>query len=118
MNALVGAGGIYSNVKDLAKFTQAHFNLKNRELNLTQKSTFSIPEYGMDVGLAWNIIEPIPGKNWHMHNGGTGGYTSILAMDTTSKTGVIILTNVSAFHPKARSIDLLCVELMKSLYSN
>ncbi|MBO3118016.1 beta-lactamase family protein [Winogradskyella sp. DF17] len=116
LNALMGAGGILSNVEDLAKFTIAQFNTGNKELALTRKSTFEIPKYRMEVGLAWNIIKPEPKLTWYMHNGGTGGYSSIMAMDTENKIGIIILSNVSSFHNKARNIDQLCLGLMQNQY--
>lgn len=116
LNSLIGAGGILSSVQDLAKFTIAQFNTENKELELTRKSTFEIPKYRMEVGLAWNIIKPKPELTWYMHNGGTGGYSSILAMDTENKMGVVILSNVSSFHNKARNIDQLCLGLMQHQY--
>lgn len=116
LNALVGAGGILSNVEDLAKFTSAQFNTENKELELTRESTFEIPAYQMEVGLGWNIIKPESEIVWYMHNGGTGGYSSILAMDTEKKIGIVILSNVSSFHNSAKNIDQLCLGLMKSQY--
>ena len=116
LNALVGAGGIISNVEDLTQFLTAQFDSTNRELALTRKSTLEIPQYRMEVGLAWNIIQPDSTQTWQMHNGGTGGYTSIMALDTDSQNGIIILSNVSAFHPKSRNIDQMCLGLMKSQY--
>lgn len=116
LNALVGAGGILSNIEDLSKFAIAQFNIDNKELELTRKSTFEIPEYQMEVGLAWNIIQTDSKQKWHMHNGGTGGYSSIMALDIESENGVIILSNVSSFHENARNLDQLCLGLMKNQY--
>ena len=70
----------------------------------------------MEVGLGWNIIKPESEIVWYMHNGGTGGYSSILAMDTEKKIGIVILSNVSSFHNSAKNIDQLCLGLMKSQY--
>jgi len=116
MNSLVAAGGILSNVEDMTKFTLAQFDPMNKELELTRKITFEIPKYEMNVGLAWNIIQPEPELTWYMHNGGTGGYSSIMAFDTDNKNGIIILSNVSAFNQNARKIDQLCLGLLKSFY--
>ena len=116
LNALVAAGGILSNVEDLSKFVIAHFNIQNKELELSRKTTFEIPQYHMEVGLAWNIIKPDTEHTWHMHNGGTGGYTSIVALDNDNKNGIIILSNVSAFNEHARNIDQICLGLMKTQY--
>ncbi len=116
LNALVGAGGILSNVEDLSKFVLAQYDPQNKELELTRQSSFEIPKYKMKVGLAWNIIEPDSDHSWYMHNGGTGGYTSIMALDEENKNGIIILSNVSAFNKSSRNIDQLCLELMRTQY--
>lgn len=97
LNVLVGAGGILSNTEDLSKFALAQFNSKNDELELTQKPTFKINS-NMSIGLGWHIIAAQSGDTWIWHNGGTGGYSSSMALDIENKNGVIILSNVSAFH--------------------
>jgi hypothetical protein len=38
-----------------------------------------------------------------------------MALDFKNKTGVVILSNVSAFNPYQDNIDQLCFELMKTL---
>ncbi|MDN3593552.1 serine hydrolase domain-containing protein [Zunongwangia endophytica] len=116
LNALVGAGGILSNVEDLSKFAIAQLNQENKELELTRKTTFEIPEYQMEVGLAWKILKPDPENKWYMHNGGTSGYSTMFALDIENEIGIIILSNVSTFNENARNIDQLCLELMQSQY--
>lgn len=116
LNSLVGAGGMLSTVEDLAMFIQAQFNPENKALSLTRETTFKIPAYQMEVGLAWNKIKPDSQHTWYMHNGGTGGYSSILAMDTDNKIGIVILSTVSGFHSQNRNIDQLCLGLMNNQY--
>ncbi|MBK7873080.1 MAG: beta-lactamase family protein [Saprospiraceae bacterium] len=113
LNALKGAGAILSTVEDLSKFVQANFK-PNAALELQREKTFTINP-NLDVALGWHIIKTQSGKTWHWHNGGTGGYTSSLAMDVTGQESVIILTNISAFHPKMSNIDQLCFTLMRTL---
>ena len=113
-DVLSGAGGILSTVTDLSKFVNAHFNPENRELELTRMPTFTVNEK-MKIGLGWHIVKTESGKEIYWHNGGTGGYSSSIAMDTELKNGIIILSNVSAFNPDMRNIDNLCFSLMKNL---
>lgn len=114
LNALVGAGGIYSNVMDLSKFVLANFNDKNEALTLQHKPTLTINKE-LSVGLGWHIInsKDTGGSNWHWHNGGTGGFSSECVMDLKSETAIILLTNVSAFSFKAVKLQKLLLELMK-----
>lgn len=112
--ALIGAGGIYSTVEDLTKFAFAQFDSANAELALTRTKTFQENDY-RDVGLGWFIVNRKSGDKWYWHNGGTGGYTSSMVIDVKKKNGVIILSNISAYHRSYRNIDNLCFALMKTL---
>lgn len=111
-DVLFGAGGILSTTEDLVKFADAQFNPKNKELTLTRTPTSDIDE-NMKIGLGWHLLKSKNGKDLVWHNGGTGGYSSSMTLNTNDKTAVIILSNLSAYHPKMRNIDGLCFELIK-----
>lgn len=113
-DALAGAGAIFSTAEDLSRFAVAHFDARNTELLLTQKPTFRLNE-NMHIGLGWHIIEQANAGNLIWHNGGTGGYSSSMALDVEKQNGIIILSNVSSFHEKKGNIDLLCFSLLKLL---
>lgn len=114
LEALAPAGNVLSSVQDLSKFVIANFDTKNPVFQLQQSKTISINK-NMDVALGWHIIKTKTGKNLHWHNGGTGGYTSSMAVDVHNKKGVVLLSNVSAFHPKTGNIDALVFKLMETL---
>ncbi len=107
---LFGGGGILSTTVDLAKFAKAQFNSNNKELSLTRKPTFVINDK-KKIGLGWHVLKSERDKELFWHNGGTGGYSSSIAVNVESKTAVIILSNVSSFNPKMENIDKLCFEL-------
>lgn len=113
-DALAGAGAIFSSVADLAKFGNAQFDSTDTKLAMTQQPTFN-PNNGFKVGLGWYILNQENGKELLWHNGGTGGYSSSMALDVQSKQGIIVLSNVSAFHPFRSSVDQLCLSLMETL---
>ncbi|MDH7448462.1 serine hydrolase domain-containing protein [Aquimarina sp. 2201CG14-23] len=110
----VGAGGILSTVEDLSKFAIAQFNSKNIELELTRKKTHEIRK-GRSVALGWHKIKNENMNEFYSHNGGTGGYTSSIAVDVENENGVIILSNVSSYHNDYESIISLCYELFNTL---
>lgn len=114
LEALAPAGNVLSSVQDLSKFMIANFDLENEVFQLQQSKTKSINP-NMDIALAWHIIKTKTGKNLHWHNGGTGAYTSSMAIDVVNKKGIVLLSNVSAFHPKAGNIDALVFQWMKIL---
>ena len=107
-DVLFGAGGILSTTEDLAIFANAQFNPKNKELELTRRTTFDIKE-NTKIGLGWHKLESTNGENLVWHNGGTGGYSSSMVMKVEEKKAVIILSNVSDINDK---IDALSYELI------
>lgn len=111
--ALVGCGGVFSNVEDLSIFAKAHFNLADRVLSLTRTKTFQ-ESNKRSVALGWFIIHQ-PGYDWYWHNGGTGGYSSSMVINPETGNGVVILSNVSAYHKKSDEIDHACFKLMRNL---
>lgn len=110
-DVLFGAGGILSTTEDLVKFAIAQFDPKNTDLTLTRTPTFNINE-NMKIGLGWHLLKSKNGKDFVWHNGGTGGYTSSMAINVNDKKAVIILSNLSAFHHKMENIDKLCFKIM------
>ncbi len=113
-SVMVGAGGILSSTEDLAKFALAQFDDSNRELKRTRKPTFEMNEQLM-IGLGWHIVKTSAETELYCHNGGTGGYSSSLVLNTCQANGVMILSNVSAFHPQSTRIEQLCFSLLGTL---
>jgi hypothetical protein len=64
----------------------------------------------MEMGLGWHIVRSQDGKEIHWHNGGTGGYSSSMAVQVDARSAVIILSNVSDVNEE---IDDLCFELLR-----
>lgn len=112
-DALKGAGAILSTTEDLSKFMSANFR-QDSVLSFQREKTFSVSGK-MDVALGWHILKPQTGGPWHWHNGGTGGYSSNMVMDVAKKSGIVILTNVSAFSARMANVESLCFTLMKML---
>jgi CubicO group peptidase (beta-lactamase class C family) len=110
-DVLFGGGGILSSAEDLQKFAFAQFNPINRELALTRQTTFVINNT-MKIGLGWHILKRENEQELIWHNGGTGGYSSSMALNIRNKKAVIILANVSGIN---ENIDNLCFQLMKKI---
>jgi len=113
-DALAGGGAIFSTVEDLSKFALAQFDDNNNGLTLTQKPTFKVNK-NMSIGLGWHILKRKNGRELIWHNGGTGGYSSSMALDIENRNGIIILSNVSAYNKEMGNIDQLCFGLIKTL---
>lgn len=113
-DALFGAGGILSTTEDLTKFAIAQFNPKNKELELTRKTTFDI-KGDTKIGLGWHKSTTTNDDDIIWHNGGTGGYSSSIVMKVEKKTAVIVLSNVSDVNDK---INALSYELLNNTKNN
>lgn len=110
-DALFGGGGILSTAEDMVLFAQAQFDTANKDLALTRNVTFDINEH-MKIGLGWHMLTLPSGQEVLWHNGGTGGYSSSMAVNMDNHTAVIVLSNLSAFSSENGKVDKLCFELM------
>lgn len=99
LGALTAAGAMLSNVSDMVKYAKANFDSENVVYQLQQQETFRINKT-FSVALGWHIYKPEPKKVsiWHAHEGGTGGYSSFIALNIKKRSGVIILSNISGLH--------------------
>lgn len=111
MGQFEGAGAILSTANDLSKFVKAHFEDKENAYSLTTLPTF-MANQNLRISLGWHILQDEQGRDMYWHNGGTGGYSASVFMIPETQKAVIILTNVSAFHPKASTIDELGFKLL------
>lgn len=117
ITSLAGAGAIISSVSDLAKFTVANFNRENAEFNLQRKKTFKANPV-TNVALGWHMVnfKLAGGNEWHIHDGGTGGYRSVIIMDVKQQNGVVVLSNVSGLYLfKGEKITQLAITIMESM---
>jgi CubicO group peptidase (beta-lactamase class C family) len=114
-NAMNPAGGILSNTVDLSKFAIANFS--NDSILLFQRQQTYDSKYNA-IALGWNLFKfgdtGVP--SGYFHPGGNGGYSSSLIVDTNDKLAIVVLTNVSCFHPKGENIYILGFELLRNLY--
>jgi CubicO group peptidase (beta-lactamase class C family) len=113
-DVMISAGGILSSVYDLSKFAHAQFDDENKDLLMTQQPTFIFSEK-LSFGLGWHIVKTKNGENLLWHNGGTGGYSSSMILDKENRTGVIILSNVSAYNKLSGNTDKLGLGLIGTL---
>jgi serine-type D-Ala-D-Ala carboxypeptidase/endopeptidase len=94
---LTGAGSFLSNAADMVKFIKA--NLKDTYSPISpQLIACHKPQMNGEIGLGWHIAntaldETIGMKGVLWHNGGAGGYSSYLAIDKATKSGLILLSN-------------------------
>ncbi len=104
-DALAGAGALRSTADDMLAFARANLGLAEvpERLRLAMHDmrtpTADVGRVGEKIGLAWAIIparkEPERPETF-VHNGGTGGFRSYLAIAPAAKAAVVVLCNSAA----------------------
>jgi CubicO group peptidase (beta-lactamase class C family) len=113
LNVFVGGGGIKSTAKDMAKYIRAHLT-DTTYYFLTQQPTIDYTEQN-SAGLGW-VWWKNGGRNYVSQTGGTGGYSSCAFFERSTRTGIVMLTNVSSFlAAKGESITQMGIELHRAL---
>jgi len=116
LNVLSGGGGIKSTAADMAKFLRAHLT-DTTYFFLTLQPTFKYTEHNT-AGLGWAWYTN-GSKKFVDATGGTGGYSCCVIFERSTQTGIVLLTNVSAFlASKGEYITKLCRELYDSIPSD
>lgn len=87
------AGGIFTCAEDLARFARVQIDRADPGVVLTQKVVFTMSE-GEHVALGWHVYDWTTGWRTLNHNGGIGGYTSTMNVDTANRCAAIVLSNV------------------------
>jgi CubicO group peptidase (beta-lactamase class C family) len=99
-NALAGAGGLVSTVRDQLKFIEIQLDAASggklplrAPIRLTQEAQLENGATSENEGLGWMIDSA--GRYWH--GGGGGGFRSFVGFDPKTKRGIVVLaaTNLS-----------------------
>jgi CubicO group peptidase (beta-lactamase class C family) len=95
MNGWAPAGGIRSTPADVVRYAQALLNGSAPGMDALTPRWESGESGAQKVGYAW-FTEEIEGRMVTWHDGGTGGFASIIVLDRASHRAVIVLSNTNA----------------------
>jgi CubicO group peptidase (beta-lactamase class C family) len=97
MPAIQGTGAIRSDINDLLTFAAANLGLVKTDLypamQLAHIPRISKGKNEGEVTLGWTLEKANDGDEYLWKDGTTGGYKSIILLNRTKKTGVVILAN-------------------------
>ena len=112
MHFIDPAGTIKSTLSDMLKYAQAQLSVPNYDLAFMQLSqvplndTLPMPTgtlwEGNTMGLGWWHNQEQGSEDFIWHGGSTDGHTSFIGFSPTTKTAVVVLSNLSANHPAGR----------------
>lgn len=105
---LTGAGGIRSSAADMLTFAQAALDPKS-PIAPAMRTALSVRAPGLhervEQALGWIVMHPEPGRELLLHDGGTGGFRSVLALEPAKGRAAVTLIN-SAVEPAATDLVL------------
>ena len=116
MNALAPCGGLFTTAEDLAIFLRAQFEPADAAITLTQVPVFTIEE-GYRVALGWHLVDWKQGWRMLNHNGGIGGYTASLFVDSKNHCAALVLSNITNDEVPGEKVRQLCRDLIRGLES-
>jgi serine-type D-Ala-D-Ala carboxypeptidase/endopeptidase len=113
---LAGAGALRSNMHDMLTFLDANIGEPRSDLERAMRVSHRpyadhvalptlVAGQPIGVGLAWHVLT-LGAINLAFHNGGTGGYRSVICFDPARRVGVVLLTN------SARDADDIALDLI------
>ena len=95
---LPGAGALRSTANDMLTFLAANLGLTKTPLAPAMAAMLSVRRPtgtpGMEAALAWQVLTR-DGQEFMLHDGGTGGYRSLIGYDPKNKIGVVVLSNTA-----------------------
>lgn len=93
---LAGVGGVRATLEDMVRYVQGNLGLSESPispaLELAQKKVGEQPPMAMN----WMLAQ-VGERTVHMHEGGTGGFSSFVSVDREKQRGVVILSD-TAWH--------------------
>lgn len=105
---LTGAGGIRSSAADMLAFAGALLD-PGSPIAPAMKTALAVRAPGLspnvEQALGWIVMHPEPGRDLLLHDGGTGGFRSLLALEPAKGRAVVALIN-SAAEPAAVDLGL------------
>jgi hypothetical protein len=108
IGVLTGAGGIRSSAADMLVFAQAVLDPKS-PIAAAMRTALAARVPGanakVEQALGWVIMHPAPGRELLLHDGGTGGFLTLLALEPSRGRAVTVLVN-SAAEPGATDLGL------------
>lgn len=92
---LAGVGGVSASLDDMVIWVGAQLGAGAGTLaDVIHASQAQISDVGRPMAMGW-MLAPLNGRRIHVHEGGTGGFSSFVAFDRTRGRGVVILADTS-----------------------
>lgn len=95
---LAGAGGVRASLEDMVRYVQAQLGQRPSSADAALalgREPQPMPA-GQPMAINW-LLAPLGDRQVHVHEGGTGGFSSFVALDVSRNRGVVVLSDTSLF---------------------
>lgn len=93
--ALAGVGGVRATLDDMTRYVQAQLGRGDAAtVAMLRAGQAEQPVDARPMGLGW-MIAPLGEARLWVHEGGTGGFSSLVAFDPASGRGVVVLADTA-----------------------
>lgn len=93
--SLAGVGGVKASLNDMVAYAKAQLDppdgVLGKAIEITHKEHSKV---GRSIGLGW-LRAPLNGRTLLAHEGGTGGFSAFIAIDTERKRAAVVLADTS-----------------------
>lgn len=91
---LAGVGGVRATLDDMVRYVQGQLGAASTPISAalqrSQQKVSDTPPMAMN----WMLM-PVAGRTVHVHEGGTGGFSSFVSFDKDKQRGVVILSDTT-----------------------
>lgn len=93
---LAGVGGVRATLDDMVRYVQGQLGAAPEPLAsaLARGQVPVNPDARPVLAMNW-MLAPLNGHTWHVHEGGTGGFSSFVAFDRKRQRGVVVLSDTA-----------------------
>jgi len=95
-----GAGGLYSNAREMLLYLEANVNppedVLGQAMRLAHEARVATDEAGVDYGLGWQV-RTIADRSIVMHGGRHNGFMAWICFDPLRRIGSVVLVNSEGF---------------------
>jgi serine-type D-Ala-D-Ala carboxypeptidase/endopeptidase len=94
---MAGVGGVRATLPDMVRYLEGELGTRESEITpalaLTQQQVATVGAHRM--GMNWEILSTANGHTIVFHGGGTGAYSSFVAVDRVAKRAVVLLSDTA-----------------------
>ncbi|KRA48729.1 serine hydrolase [Pseudoxanthomonas sp. Root630] len=91
---LAGVGGVRATLDDMVRYVQGQLGTETTSISAALQRSQQKVSDAPPMAMNWMLM-PVGGRTVHVHEGGTGGFSSFVSFDKDKQRGVVILSDTT-----------------------